>query len=346
MTAPACLVATAPAPGAIGIIQLHGPGAADCIERLTGRRPDGRVRLADLAGVDEGLVVSLRDDWCQIMPHGGPRVITRLVEQLGRLGAVPTAGHDACELFPEAASRSEADMLQTLATAASPAAIDPLLDQPRRWRRALATGRPDWLAIQHATDAMRHLLTPPRVALIGRPNVGKSTLTNLVLGRIASITADLPGTTRDWVGGLADLPTAIGDLVVEWIDTPGLHASDDPLERRAIELARDAIAHADLIIAVRDPQVDWPDDLPDRPTLHVCNKADLADPPADPRNGGPPIPISALRGDGLEALGAAAGAALGLGPAVAVMPWAFSPTLGRVVADRDVDALARYLEEL
>jgi len=330
---------TAPAPGAVGLIQLHGAGAAETVEQLTGRRPDRRCRLADLGGIDEGLVACLHDGWCQVMPHGGPRVMARLAERLAELGARPADDIAAPALYPEADSALEADMLLAVATAASPAAIDPLADQPGRWRRAVDAGV-DWQHIDRVTAAMQALVRPRRVCLVGRANVGKSTLTNLVTGRAASVASELPGTTRDWVGGLAELPTPVGELVVQWIDTPGLRHSNDPIEQRAIELARAAVDQADLLVAVRDPQTDRPPTLPERPTVHVWNKADLAPPPAEAGRGW--VETSATEGRGLDELGAAVAAALGLRGDWLGEPWAFSRALRRIVADRDTAALARY----
>src|SRR5690606_21485216 len=90
--APPCrvTVATAPQPGAVGLLQLHGPGAAVLAAALCDRPLPGagRAGLRDLGGIDEGLAAALREDWGQLMPHGGPRVVQRLVERLVELGAV------------------------------------------------------------------------------------------------------------------------------------------------------------------------------------------------------------------------------------------------------------------
>ncbi len=332
-----CLVMTAPTPGAVGLIQLHGNGAAGIIEQLTGKRPDRRCRLADLGGIDEGLIVSLHDGWCQVMPHGGLRVMAKLIERMAELGATRSDSFDARQLYPEAGSDLEADMLLAMARAASPAAIDLLADQPRRWR-TVHTGELDWPNMT-ATAPLDRLLHPPAVCLVGKPNVGKSTLTNLVVGRAASLTADLPGTTRDWVGGIAELPTAFGELAVQWIDTPGIHHSNDPIEQRAIELAREAIDQADLLIALRDPAPGngWPDDLPERPTLRVWNKADLAMPDESC------LAISALAGEGLDELGTAIAGALSLDVNRLTGPWPFSANLREITAHRDGKLLAAYI---
>ena len=66
------------------------------------------------------------------------------------------------------------------------------------------------------------------VAIVGPPNVGKSTLANRLFGQARSITADQPGTTRDWVGGVADI---VG-LAVTLVDTPGVPPHPTTQSRR------------------------------------------------------------------------------------------------------------------
>ncbi|MEM8496282.1 MAG: GTPase, partial [Planctomycetota bacterium] len=298
-------VTTSNQPGAVAILQVSGhvedlvelldaltsdvpPRSRDATRpRLIARWPVGRLRLCDFAGIDEGLAGRISETTAQLMPHGGLRVVQKLEAWLRANGVEPdpTTGVavDARTLYPEAASHLEADMLHAIATWSSPAAIERLADQPRRWRR--------WLESMPRADpeyqaSLRHLFVPPTVVVVGRPNVGKSTLLNRLVGRSASVVADLPGTTRDWVGGLVELvPTlpgggdgdpAIDAVAVRWLDTPGLRSSDDAVEQRAIEQARGVVADADVLVAMRDPEHGWPDlgNLPREPDVWVINKAD------------------------------------------------------------------------
>ncbi len=128
---------TARQPGAVALIQLHGQGVTTLLHHLTGRVdwPIARTWLVDLGGVDQGLAVCLRDDWAQLMPHGGPRVVERLIDRLVELGAIYEPHPEPRALFPEAASAMEADVLATIARAASPAAVDLLAAQPELWRQ-------------------------------------------------------------------------------------------------------------------------------------------------------------------------------------------------------------------
>ncbi len=87
-----------------------------------------------------------------------------------------------------------------------------------------------------------------RVALVGPPNAGKSSLLNALAHRERAIVTPHPGTTRDVIECTIDL---LG-LPVTLIDTAGLRDSDDPVERLGIERARDEIAAADVVILVQD----------------------------------------------------------------------------------------------
>ena len=274
----------------------HGGGAAPQ------RWPVGRMRLISLAGIDEGLAGRLPEGVAQLMPHGGPRVVQRLTHWLEMQGVRPApnpAGAKSREdsphtqkpattnarwLYPEAASAVEADLLHALAGAQSPAAVDALTKQPARWRRWLDQGG-DPSAIDRSGPA--YLIRPAAVVVVGRPNAGKSTLLNQLTGRASSVVTDRPGTTRDWVGARVELVARGTDplrdaVAVRWIDTPGLRASDDAIEQGAIRLAQDVIQNADILIALRRSDGEWPEAtaLPRTPDLWVINLLDADGPGA------------------------------------------------------------------
>lgn len=292
------VVATAPAPGAIAVIELFGsvvPVLADLAGSADRRGegwPVGRIRLTAFGDIDTGLAGRAAEDVALVMPHGGPRVVQRLVRRLEESGVLmdTPASMDPRRLYPEARDEPEALMLAALARAVSPLAVPLLLDQPSRWRAAEDFTTDD----EARSRRLDRLVDPPLVVLAGRPNCGKSTLSNALLGRAASIARDEPGTTRDYTAGLVDL----GGLVVRWHDTPGLRPAREPAEREAIVLARRLMERADLIVALADAEHDWPE-LPRPADVRVASRADLQTRP------GAEVAVSARTGAGMAELVAA-----------------------------------------
>lgn len=87
-----------------------------------------------------------------------------------------------------------------------------------------------------------------KVAIVGKPNVGKSSLMNLFLNENRSIVTDVPGTTRDTIEESA----SIRGIPIDFIDTAGIHDSEDLVESIGIERSKDAFNRADLLILVLD----------------------------------------------------------------------------------------------
>jgi len=251
------------------------------------------MRLVNFSGIDEGLAGRITGDIAQLMPHGGMRVVQRLIAKLLDLGVEPAdeSSLDPMEIYPEASDRYEAIMLSALARAQSPLAVNLLLDQPRRWRPRPRLGRLITEEDRTRSARLNRLIDPPIVVLAGPPNVGKSTLSNALLGRSMSIAIDMPGTTRDYTTGRIEL----AGLVVDWHDTPGMRATDDAIESKAIEIARGLMARADFLIAITDHKHDWPE-LSRASDLKVANKCDLA------RRDDADVNISATTGENIETL--------------------------------------------
>lgn len=125
-------------------------------------------------------------------------------------------------------------------------------------------------------SVVRHGL---RVALVGRPNVGKSSLLNLLSRRERAIVTDLPGTTRD----LLESEIVLDGVPITLLDTAGIRATSDAVEQLGIARSRDALASADLVLLLFDLAQGWSDDdqalfalIPEGVScLRVGNKADL-----------------------------------------------------------------------
>ena len=87
-----------------------------------------------------------------------------------------------------------------------------------------------------------------RTAIVGRPNVGKSSLYNLLVGEDAAIVSDTPGTTRD----VLERTVPLGNVLLCLSDTAGLRRSEDPIEMLGVDRARRALSGAELVLAVFD----------------------------------------------------------------------------------------------
>lgn len=280
------------APGAVGVVQLFGN--VDAALDLLGIRPvrPGEVALRSLCGIDHGLAARWTETCIQLMPHGGATLLRQLAAIISDAGLAESAGPDPLRDYPEASTHLEARMLDALARASSPLAINLLLDQPRRW---WAEGEGATFDPDHSRTLNR-LIDPPLVVAVGPANVGKSTLVNALAGRPVSIVADEPGTTRDHVGVLIDM----AGLVVRYIDTPGIRPPGETgaIEREAGAIAERVRASADLIISCGDVSA-----APvggsgtNQVVITIATRADL---------GAPPWPadaaVSAARGTGLSSL--------------------------------------------
>lgn len=88
------------------------------------------------------------------------------------------------------------------------------------------------------------------VALVGRPNVGKSTLLNKIIGQKISITSDKPQTTRDQLRGILSGP----NYQIIWVDTPGLHKPLHHLGEQMVKTAQKTLLNVDLILWVLDAE--------------------------------------------------------------------------------------------
>jgi GTPase len=154
------------------------------------------------------------------------------------------------------------------------------------------------------------------IALVGPPNVGKSTLLNRVLGRKVAIVSPKPQTTRNRILGVLH-----GDgFQMVFVDTPGIHKAETPLHRSMVSSAQAAFKEVDiLVVMVEMPRPD-PPELPmilghlrrsKRPSLLIINKIDKGPkqtllPIIDDIRSRHPfksiVPVSALRGEGVEGL--------------------------------------------
>jgi len=211
--------------------------------------------------------------------------VDALADELTAVRALVEASLD----FPE---ESDIDWLQRLDVLPRLAAVAERLDE----------------ALTAARRGVR-LRDGYRVVIVGRPNVGKSTLLNALAGEAVAITSDIPGTTRD----VLRVHLQIDGVPIEVTDTAGLRETEDTVERIGIERARGAMATADLVLWLVDERgvaeedkalmVELPLDLQ---RLVVRSKADLVAEvtASSDRNDLPSIDltVSARIGEGLDTL--------------------------------------------
>ena len=189
-------------------------------------------------------------------------------------------------------------------------------------------------------DALRSGL---RVALVGRPNVGKSSLLNRLSRRERAIVTELPGTTRD----LLESEIVLEGVPITLLDTAGIRATQDVVEQMGIARSEQALASADLVLLVIDAQQGWtPEDRalleripPAVPRLVVANKQDLLETEAPAEAD---VLLSAISGEGEDQLVKAVLTRCGAGDASAVL-LALNERQ-RDLAARAAEALARSQE--
>jgi tRNA modification GTPase len=306
----ACL--TPPGAGAIATLGIRGPRAWAIARELfrsfsasfpeLPRKGDFWLgRLGDEAADEVVLAVKRVTPvpWLEIHCHGGTEVVRFLIDTLQRRGLEVGTWTDlddssASRALMQALTVRTAAILLDQVNGALAQEISAIRDSCDRRDTDDAARRLETLAKRAPIG--RHLTNPWKVAVLGAPNVGKSSLVNALAGFQRSIVAPTPGTTRDVVSTLV----AVDGWPVELFDTAGMRESGEVIEEEGIARARLAAAQADLCLWVLDgsaPPV-WPD-VAAKSTLFVVNKSDL--PPAW-EWGHDKLAVSALAGTGLGEL--------------------------------------------
>lgn len=352
------IVLTPSGPGAIAVVRVESPDVIDRPPALfvaaSGfplmEQPVGRVAFGrwGTGVVEEVVACRISEHVAEIHCHGGAAAVARIVSDLMARGCCLRTSTRMDELrhtdAGTEAERIEQECLVAFTQATSLRTADILWQQCEgrlaKEMTALST-LPPTDARERAASLLRwaefgrHLTQPWKVVLFGRPNVGKSSLINALVGFSRSIVFDQPGTTRD----LVTAATAFDGWPVELCDTAGLREGTDELEQAGINRAQARLREADLRVLVLDASLplqaqdrellnDWPD------AVVVAHKADL------PRASDAALPcesiaVSSLTGQGLRELICALGSRL--------VPVAPPPLTPIPVHQRQVSFLIRVL---
>jgi tRNA modification GTPase len=194
------------------------------------------------------------------------RRVKPIKEQLLKLITLLEAGIDFAEDDVDFASSAQIEVL-----------IRPVLDAVKALASSFAYGK-----LVHEGFTL---------AIVGRPNVGKSSLFNRLLEQDRAIVTDIPGTTRDLVSETASLE----GIPVKFVDTAGIREGQDTVESLGIERSYQAMADADLTLVVIDSTAPDSSLAAQGKSLIVANKCDLATSPIG-------MPVSALTGEGIPEL--------------------------------------------
>jgi tRNA modification GTPase len=313
--------------GAIATLTVRGPGAWQLAEKLfrpLSRQTEWPPRQPapgdfwpgrfgeEGAGTRDEVVLALKglhpEPWIELHCHGGREVVRWITEILIAHGAVACDWHD---LDRPISGKPVWKAAAALVEALTPRTAAILLDQYQgAFDRSLAAVRAalDDKDTDRATHLLedlvrysqlgRHLTTPWHVAIMGAPNVGKSSLINALAGYERSIVNPAPGTTRDVVTIL----TAIDGWPVQLADTAGIRGDASALEGEGIQRALRTAREADLCLWVLDascPPVWPPADIGQR--RYLVNKTDL---PGvwDLSQAGEALQLSAKTGEGVPDL--------------------------------------------
>ena len=213
--------------------------------------------------VAEDVVVCRVDESrLEIHCHGGAAAVNRILDDLRGLGAEVVTASSLNVWSPH---RLDAECFDVLTRTTTLRTADLVMQQAHgALRRAIESirqtvgGAEAEATVVERLDALlewssfgRHLAEPWSVVLAGRPNVGKSSLMNALVGYARSIVYDQPGTTRD----LLTAETAFSGWPLRFFDTAGLRDTVDPIESAGIARTRVATVEADLVVLLLDSSV-------------------------------------------------------------------------------------------
>lgn len=348
-------VVSAPGRSAIAVLEVWGRdslGVVDLVfrpDRLGSWTVQGRLRLGRIGeGLGDEVIVGVwpgDDPRVEIQCHGGLEAVRLVESALSEVGAIRVRADDW--VIRDSSSLLEAEARIDLAKAPTLRVAEILLVQSQG---ALERECRDWLDVEDFEESVQRLeslvdrgrwgvrlIDGWKVAIAGRPNVGKSQLLNALAGYPRAIVSPVPGTTRD----IVTISASFDGWPVEVSDTAGVRSStDNEIEAAGIGLAKLTHQTADLVVLLldRSEPLTHEDEalieaLPQ--ALKVANKVDL--PPAwQPQE--TTLLISARDGQGVSELTKAI--------ANRLTPWTSEPGAGLPFRLRHLEVLQTALDAL
>lgn len=290
--------------GAVAVIRVAGDHtvmdqlAAPLFRPANGRpmseQAGGRILFGQWGreAVEEVVVCRIDAETLEIHCHGGDQAADRILNDWQELGADIVAWP---QLVTATTDVLVAELRDCLSRAITWRTAEHLLHQSTGLLRSaferLQSMSDRRVAVRMIDELLRwsqfgvHLTEPWRVVLTGKPNVGKSSLINALLGYQRSIVFDQPGTTRDVVTA----ETAFDGWPVQLFDTAGIRAGAEELEAEGITRARQQLAEADLVVQLIDLSEPPEETSASEKKILVAHKADLAD------RWGAALPAEAIR---------------------------------------------------
>lgn len=253
--------------GAVAVIRFHcaqlsASHPADTLFRSVGGKSlseckVGKITYGDWRQEDVVVVRTSVAKW-EVNCHGGPAPVQRILTDLQSAGI-----QNIDEKSQPVAESAHSQWRQLLLKSKTISTADLILSQPK----ALLDFSARINECQNTTEAVQrvshflswkpladHLVDPWIVAIVGKPNAGKSSFLNAIVGYQRSIVFDQPGTTRD----LVQCDVVIGGWPVQLVDTAGIrNQSKDDIEQQGIQAARKMIQSADLCIVISDQHAGW-----------------------------------------------------------------------------------------
>lgn len=365
-----CAIATAPGEAGIGVVRVSGPRALPLLEKAFKPRNSQpfrtisthRVVLGNIVDpltglvLDEALCTVMRaprsytgEDVVELSAHGNPRILSRILELLVRLGArLAERGEFTKRAFLNGKmDLTQAEGVMDAVCARTFRGIDSALNQLQgnlgKFIKELRTGILEILSpieagidfpeedvpetpredlvrqiqpVLHKIEKALKNASAGKIArdgfagaIVGKPNVGKSSLLNALLREHRAIVTDVPGTTRDTIEEWVDLQ----GIPMRLVDTAGIRPTIDRIEEMGILRSKEAMTKADLVLLVLDrslpleqEDLDLLKAVEERKSLVVVNKMDLQGPlhPSDIQKlyPGPVVFTSITQNQGVQLL--------------------------------------------